>query len=188
MGMYLDTVVGKHMRKVDIDQFFLWMDNYKAHNTEYVKNKMESMNVTAAFFPSNMTAQLQVCDLHVNGPIKRKTRSMRALRTFQAFQLFLADYEKMSNVEKKLAKFRPPKPTLEEGLNDIIEVFSSDGDFGKKTFQEGQTKCFVSTGCVPMHSDEDVQPFHELMQVKVVSEESRTVLDAIALDRFFLQR
>jgi hypothetical protein len=149
MGMYLDTIVEPYMKKEKLGQFFLWMDNYSAHNTEYITNKMEKLNITPAFLPSNMTSLLQVCDLHLNGPIKRKTRSKRALRTFQAFQDFHAEYDQMTDSEKLAAKFRPPKPSLEEGLQDVMEIFGTDGDFQKQSFQEGQKSCFVATGCAP---------------------------------------
>jgi len=96
-----------------------------------------------------MTSILQTCDLHVNGPIKRKGRELRALRTYLAFKEYRKKYERLSKEEKKKSKFRPEKPNIEDGIRDVLSLFDFGGDFLKEKFEEGQTRCFIETGCVP---------------------------------------
>ena len=96
-----------------------------------------------------MTPILQVCDLVINAVIKRKERTLRTERTYEAFQVFRKEYDKKSIAEKRLARFKPARPHVEAGVRDVLAMFDIGGDFRTKTFEEGQTRCFIKTGCIP---------------------------------------
>ena len=81
MLMYIELVVAEYMRDAGLTEFFLWMDNYSAHNTLAVQRMLDKYNILTPLYPPKMTPILQVCDLHINAPIKRKERSLRAQRS-----------------------------------------------------------------------------------------------------------
>ncbi len=70
-----------------------------------------------------MTPILQVCDLHINAPIKRNERSLRAQRTYKSFQTYRREYEALSHEDKKKSKFKPGRPKLEDGIRDVLALF-----------------------------------------------------------------
>jgi hypothetical protein len=58
----------------------------------------------------------------------------------------------------RIGKFKPPKPTLAEGISDLIQLFKTD--FVKESFQKGVKKSFVDTGTLPQATtDEFTQYF-----------------------------
>ena len=73
-----------------------------------------------------MTAELQVLDLVVNGPIKAHVKSKRARRLYDSFQEYkierLADLNLPRN-QRKYPDFKPPRPTTLEGIRDLILLF-----------------------------------------------------------------
>eukprot|EP01034_Spumella_vulgaris_P036345 gene36345-44837_t len=63
-----------------------------------------------------MTAQLQILDLVVNGPIKRHTRELRERRIYESFQRFVTvDCAGKSAEELKRMKFKVPPSTMRQG-------------------------------------------------------------------------
>jgi hypothetical protein len=167
MLMYIELVVAQYMRDAHLDQFFLWMDNFSAHKTDPIIAMLQKYNIFTPFFPPNMTSILQVCDLHVNGPIKRKGRDLRAMRTYLAFQAYLEKYKNLSLKEKEKSKFLPPKPNIEDGIRDILTLFDYGGDFLKTKFEEGQTRCFIEVGCVPQtEGDSDFVEYNEPLRTR----------------------
>jgi hypothetical protein len=149
MLMYIELVVAEYMRDAGLTEFFLWMDNYSAHNTLAVQRMLDKYNIQTPFYPPNMTPILQVCDLHINAPIKRKERTLRAQRTYEAFQNYRTEYDLLSHEDKKKSKFKPARPKLEDGIRDVLALFDIGGDFRETKFEDGQTRCFIRTGCVP---------------------------------------
>ena len=149
MLMYIELVVAEYMRDAGLTELFLWMANYAAHNTVAVQRMLSKYNILTPFFPPNMTPYLQTCDLVVNAPIKRKERTLRAERTYEAFQTYREKYDLLSHEDKKKSKFKPDRPKLEEGIRDVLAMFNSGGDFRERKFEEGQTRCFIKTFCIP---------------------------------------
>jgi hypothetical protein len=49
-------------------------------------------------------------------------------------------------------KFDPPKPTMEQGIQDLRDLFQNQ--FITKSFKDGITAAFVSTGTVPSFDKE----------------------------------
>lgn len=149
MLMYLDLVIKGYMTKEQLDQFLLWMDNFSAHATKPIYKLMKEIGISEAFFPANMTHILQVCDLIINGPIKRHVRTQRALKTFEAFQLWLDEYAQMPKEKQRRAKFKPPAPDLAVGILELIEQFSVRGEFTTPSFEKSVANSFIATGCAP---------------------------------------
>jgi hypothetical protein len=96
------------------------------------------------------TPILQICDLVVNVPIKRHTKTARIRHTYRAFQAFLADYEQMTQEQKRHAKFKPPKPELVDGLKELFRMFDEGGEFTQPAFEDGVKRSFRDTGSAPM--------------------------------------
>jgi hypothetical protein len=103
-----------------LQSFFLWMDNYSAHNTLAVQRMLDKYNILTPFYPPKMTPILQVCDLHINAPIKRKERSLRAQRSalMNHFKL-IAQHMRPDN--KRKSKFKWTTKT--RGWNSEFEMF-----------------------------------------------------------------
>jgi hypothetical protein len=70
MLMYIELIVAEYMKDEHLPHYFLWMENYSAHNTAAVIAMLLRYNISTPFFPPNMTSILQTCDLYVNCPIK----------------------------------------------------------------------------------------------------------------------
>jgi hypothetical protein len=150
MMMYLELIVKWYMTKEKLERFLLWMDNFSAHATKPIYALMKEFGIQEAFFPPNMTHILQVCDLIINGPIKRHVRTQRALKTYHAFQAWLDAYAEMSAAQKRRAKFKPPAPDLAVGILELIEQFGERGEFATPAFEASVAKSFVATGCAPV--------------------------------------
>ena len=101
-------------------------DNCGSHKTNSVKDIIEETDIDVAFLPPNMTAELQVLDLVVNGPIKAHVKNKRARRLYDSFQEYkikrLADMNLPRN-QRKNPDFMPPRPTMIEGMRDLILLF-----------------------------------------------------------------
>jgi DDE superfamily endonuclease len=65
-----------------------WCNNCGNHKTSSVKDVITETGIVIAFLPPNMTGELQVLDLVVNGPIKAHVKNKRATRLYESFQLF----------------------------------------------------------------------------------------------------
>ena len=56
----------------------LWCDNCGSHKTTSVMEVIDEVGVDVVFLLKNMTGELQVLDLVVNGPLKAHIRTNRA--------------------------------------------------------------------------------------------------------------
>lgn len=56
--------------KIRLGKMLLWCDNCGSHRTSSVRDAINETGIDVAFLPPNMTSELQVLDLVVNGPIK----------------------------------------------------------------------------------------------------------------------
>ena len=66
--------------KDKIGKILIWCDNCGSHKTTSVMDIIAEIGVDVVFLPKNMTGELQVLDLVVNGPLKAHIRTNRANR------------------------------------------------------------------------------------------------------------
>ena len=80
---------------------------------------------------------------------------MRVKRLVAAFKQFKDHYnsqfDKPIELRTKM-KFKPPKPTMTDGIMDLFELFQNK--FQEIEFQEGVSRSFVKTGCVPINQND----------------------------------
>ena len=96
-----------------------------------------------------MTGELQVLDLVVNGPLKAHIRTIRANRLYESFQEY-----KMNRTNKNIStKFEPPKPTMIEGIKDLILLFKEQ--FTEAKFKDCINRTFIKTGTLPTNFDDN---------------------------------
>lgn len=102
MVMWFELVM-KPIRDM-LGELLIWCDNCGSHKTNSVKDIIEETDIDVAFLPPNMTAELQVLDLVVNGPIKAHVKNRRARRLYDSFQEYkferLADMNLPRNQRK----------------------------------------------------------------------------------------
>ena len=109
--------------KDKIGKMLIWCDNCGRHKTTGV------MDITAGIgvdVPKNMTGELQVLDLVVNGPLKAHTQTHRANRLYNSLQDCKAERindSKLPAGQPKNLAFNLPKPIMLEGIQDLISLF-----------------------------------------------------------------
>jgi hypothetical protein len=153
MCMWLELVM-MPIQKRD-GRLLLWMDNCGCHKTFAVEEMMAVLQMDVACLPPNMKHILPVLDLVVNGPLKAHTRNLRASRIVKYFKGFRLEYienDKIPVENRKKMKSTPPKPTMVEGIQDLIDLFEED--FKLTKFKQSIARSFVSTGTAPSPVDE----------------------------------
>lgn len=91
-----------------------------------MRDAIKEVDIDVAFLPPNMTSELQVLDSVVNGPLKAHTRTKRANRLYDAFQVYKVARTENDKIEKSVRlnlDFDPPNPTMTEGILDLILLF-----------------------------------------------------------------
>jgi DDE superfamily endonuclease len=137
--------------KIKHEKMLLWCDNCGSHKTACVRDVIRETNIDVAFLPPNMTSELQVLDLVVNGPLKAHIRTIRANRLYEAFQqykLARAEDQKLEQSVRLNLDFNPPKPTMLEGIKDLILLFKEQ--FTAEKFKECINRTFIKTGTLPV--------------------------------------
>ena len=145
--------------KDSIGKMILWCDNCGSHKTTCVMDVIREIGVDVVFLPKNMTGELQVLDLVVNGPLKAHIRTNRANRLYRSFHEYKAERainNKLPRVQRKLLDFNPPKPTMLEGIQDLIRLFNEQ--MTEKNFKECIHRTFVKTGTFPIPSETNTEP------------------------------
>ena len=146
--------------KERVGKMLLWCDNCGSHKTSSVRDVIEEIGIDVAFLPRNMTGELQVLDLVVNGPLKAHIRSNRANRLYSHFQKYRVDRAADSDLpvnERKNLGFNPPKPTQVEGIKDLIKLFKEQ--MTEERFKTSINRSFVKTGTLPtIHDDPSLSP------------------------------
>jgi hypothetical protein len=146
--------------KEEKTKLMIWCDNCGSHKTSSGKDVIVETGIDVAFLPPNTTGELQVLDLVVNGPIKAHVKNKRATRVYESFQLFkketLADME-LPREQRKNPDFSPPKPTMLEGIKDLILLFQ--GQFKEEKFQKCINRSFIKTGTLPQESGDHTVPY-----------------------------
>ena len=143
MVMWYELVM--HPIRIKLGQVLLWCDNCGSHRTSSVRDA----DIDVAFLQPNMTSELQVLDLIVNGPIKSHVKTKRAERLYDGFQIYKA--ERMADLalqinQRKNPDFFPPRPSMTEGMRDLILLF--DNQFKDQKFRNCINASFISTGTV----------------------------------------
>jgi hypothetical protein len=88
----------------------LWCDNCGPHKTTSVQKVITEIGFDVAFLPKNMTRELHVLDLVVNGPLNAHIRTNRANRLhshFQKYRLARAADSALPINERKNLDFDP---------------------------------------------------------------------------------
>ena len=132
----------------------LWCDNCGSHKTSSVLEVIDEIGVDVAFLPKNMTGELQVLDLVVNGPLKAHIRTNRANVLYESFQEY--KQERAANnalpvAQRKKLDFDPPKPTQIGGIKDLIGLFNEQ--FMEEKFKDCINRTFIKTGTLPIHAE-----------------------------------
>jgi len=145
MAMHIDLILKPWTRDNADGKLFLWMDNCGPHKTDCLHSVFNEANVEVGLLPPNMTSELQVLDLVVNGPIKahiRKLRAQRICKYFDKYRGIFRDQRKLKATQ--LPKWEPPKPSLEECIQDMLNLLLTD--FATHKFKESICSSFTSTG------------------------------------------
>ena len=158
MALWFDVVI-KPLKET-LGKMLLWCDNCGSHKTSSVLEVIDEIGVDVAFLPKNMTGELQVLDLVVNGPLKAHIRTNRANVLYQSFQEY--KQERVVNnalpiAQRKKLDFDPPKPTQIGGIKDLIGLFNEQ--FTEEKFKDCINRTFIKTGTLPIHAEnEDIPP------------------------------
>ena len=154
--------------KERLGKLMIWCDDCGSHKTSSVKDVIAETDIDVAFLPPNMTAELQVLELVMNGPIKAHIKNKRAIRLYDSFQIF--KMEKLAEMElpleqQKTKDFTPPKPTMLQGIRDLILLFEEQ--FTEEKFMKCIQRAFVNTGTLPIVSEDllGVPKFREYAKV-----------------------
>ena len=142
--------------KDKLGKMLIWCDNCGSHKTTSVTQVIREVGVDVCFLPKNMTGELQVLDLVVNGPLKAHIRTIRANRLYHSFQDFKREIESdfmLPIAMRKNPKFQVPKPTMLEGIADLIQLFKEQ--FTESKFKDCINHSFIKTGTLPVNSLDD---------------------------------
>ena len=153
--------------KEKLGKMLLWNDNCGSHKTKTVRDVIDDIGIDVAYLPRNMTSELQVLDLVVNGPLKAHIRTNRANRLYNSFQVFKKEREednKLPVAERKNAEFDPPKPTQIEGFTDLFRLFGQE--FREQKFKDCINRTFIKTGTLPMPQEDNSLPPNFKVYVK----------------------
>ena len=140
MIMWFDLVILPI--KIIFGKMLLWVDNCGSHKTPLVRNYVIFHGIDVVYLPPNMTSELQVLDLVVNGPLKAHIRKLRAKRIVASFRNYLLEREK----DDKIGSFEAPKPDIKEGVADLFNLFAVN--FREEKFIEGVKNSFINSGTV----------------------------------------
>ena len=141
------------------ERMLLWCDNCGSHKTTSIMEVIDEIGVDVVFLPKNMTGELQVLDLVVNGPLKAHIRTNRAnvlYQSFQEYKLKRAADNDLPLLQRKNPEFSPPKPTMLGGIKDLIMLF--DGPFKEAKFRDCINRTFIKTGTLPLHRESEDLP------------------------------
>ena len=122
--------------------------------------------------PPNMTDLLQPMDLVVNAPLKSAIGQARARSLYDAFKLYRVATEVLLAKGDPHIEFRPPKPTLYDGLRTFMASLQR---FETDKFKASLRACFVAVGLVRGQGPFPVYTTHEHTYVEVKVEKVKKV-------------
>ena len=94
--------------KEKLGKMLLWNDNCGSHKTRTVRDVIDEIGIDVAYLPRNMTSELQVLDLVVNGPRKAHIRTNRANRLYNSFQVFKKKTTRFQQLKEKMLNLIHP--------------------------------------------------------------------------------
>ena len=94
------------------------------------------------FLPPNTTHLLQVLDLVVNGPIKKRLQEFRSLTIYNWFQKFVATVQDRTPSRRE---FKPPLPTIPGAVHKLLDIFHDL--ITTESMKDSIIRSFVATGC-----------------------------------------
>jgi hypothetical protein len=127
----------------------LVMDNCGPHGVPAVQKTFDDAGIAVQKLPPNMTGELQVMDLVVNGPLKAAIRAVRCKALCSAFLVWKSEVvaeQKRPPAVRRMPAFAPPKPTQAEGLRTLLTTWDS---FKQPAFKDGLRRSFVAVGLRP---------------------------------------
>jgi hypothetical protein len=155
MIMWIELVLGPWAARTG-GRKLLTMDNCGPHSVPAVRDAFAANNIELHLLPPNLTSELQVMDLVVNGPLKAAIRRERCRALHNDFLLWKGKWAMellKPAAERRLQPFSPPKPTLSAGLSTLFKTVANE--FTAPKFREGMRRCFVSVG---LTKDPSVDP------------------------------
>ena len=146
MCMWVDLLIGPWAKASGRKKILVW-DSCGPHKVTAVKAVFGEWGIAIEALPVNMTDQLQVMDLVVNGPLKAHMRRFRCASLFAYFQSWklkwLQELRKPAGT-RVMPAFTPPKPVLIDALNMLRTV--SAEVLSKDEFKQGLVRAFVKVG------------------------------------------
>ena len=145
-------------------------DNCPSHHVKTVTGSFQSSNIELGFLPPNMTDILQVMDLVVNATLKSGLRRRHCDILYQSFQTWQTETSKKLRKDKsyKIEQFLPPKVSLVDGLNAVIDVCEST--FKEDSFKTSLRRGFVRGMLVKDKDAKDYNVYTGLIKHGSVSE------------------
>ena len=145
--MWIDVTLGPHFKAKRGKGGLIW-DNCGSHCVDAVQPVLAEWGISDKKLVPNMTDRLQVMDLVANGPLKYGARRERAAALFDYFQEWkIRRLQAVAAGEADLPAFKPPKPTLAQGLLVLLKVGKEV--FSAPSFKKGMARCFVKVGQWP---------------------------------------
>jgi hypothetical protein len=144
--MWIDVQAGPTAKRLDRRFFIVW-DNCGPHNAVAVQSMLAAHGLQSANLPPNMTDELQVMDLVVNGPLKAAIRRHRSDQLYTEFQVYKTKFDaelSKPEAQRNLPMWAPPKPTLAQGLCTLFNT--AGGELRTPKFAEGLVRSFRSVG------------------------------------------
>jgi hypothetical protein len=168
MVMWIELVLSPAVKKRDPTPFnnMLVWDNCGPHKTEAVLDTLAAHHIHVETLPPNMTDQLQVMDLVVNGPMKAALRNHRASHLGTHLAMFRAKYQAAVDVGGVPPKYDPPLNTLSEAITIMRKLHQKE--FAAETFAASIRKSFVSVGVAPMDGAGNFQQWRAASSVETV--------------------
>jgi len=113
--MWVDLSIGPHFARKRGKALLIW-DSCGPHKTAAVLAVLAEWGIKEKKLPVNMTGKLQIMDLLGNAPKKAGIRRRRVQGIFDYFQQWKVQRLKALYEGNPLPDFKPPKPTLEQGI------------------------------------------------------------------------
>ena len=149
-SMYIELIC-EPIKRLD-EKMFIWGDNCAIHKHQAVIDSFKLYGILTPLLPENATSKMQVLDLHWNGPVKRNIRRRRVIKIANYFKTFKKEYllesKKVGQRDKTKLKFLPPRPTMTEGIQDLIDFMKSD-NVTSTSFTDHNYELFKKVGMIP---------------------------------------